>query len=35
MNTLATVIDKEQLDAERPQQFRYLHKEAAVDWNTV
>lgn len=35
MNTLATIIDKEQLDAERPQQFRYLHKEAAVDWNTV
>lgn len=35
MNTLATIVDKEQLDAERPQQFRYLHKEAAVDWNTV
>lgn len=35
MNMLATVIDKDQLDAARPQQFRYLHKEAAIDWNTV
>ena len=35
MNTLSTVIDKDQADASRPQQFRYLRKDAAIDWNTV